>query len=68
MAPSLTLEELILRLFDVEGLKFGEFTMRTGEKTPVYIDMRVMWSYPDIVVSNTLYFIVNEEQVSHCQT
>ena len=51
MSPQLTLSELILELFDVEGLKFGSFTMRTGEVTPVYIDMRVIWSYPKLVVS-----------------
>ena len=52
MANQQKLEELVLRLYDVEGLKFGSFTMRTGEVTPVYIDMRVIWSYPDIVVRN----------------
>ena len=46
-----TMEELVLRLFEVSGLKFGNFTVRTGETSPVYIDMRVIWSYPDIVVS-----------------
>ena len=46
----LTLEEIVLKLFDVEGLKFGRFVMRTGEVTPLYIDMRVIWSYPDLVV------------------
>jgi len=49
MAPGMTLEQLTLRLFEVEGLKFGSFTMRTGEVSPVYVDMRVIWSYPDIV-------------------
>ena len=61
MATSLTLSQLILELYDVQGLKFGSFTMRTGEVTPVYIDMRVIWSYPKLVVSvhfdhDNLYF------------
>ena len=55
----LTLEEVVLKLYDVEGLKFGSFTMRTGEVTPVYIDMRVMWSYPDIVVSLPMQSPIN---------
>ena len=50
MTPSITLPELILELYDVGGLKFGSFTVRTGEVTPVYIDMRVIWSYPKLVV------------------
>ncbi len=48
---SLSLDDLILELYNVEGLKFGSFTVRTGEVTPVYIDMRVIWSYPHLVVS-----------------
>ncbi|ELT91051.1 hypothetical protein CAPTEDRAFT_174437 [Capitella teleta] len=48
---SLSLQELVLKLFDVKGLKFGRFVMRTGEVTPIYIDMRVIWTYPELVVS-----------------
>ena len=51
---TLSLEETILNFYNVEGLKFGKFTMRTGEISPVYVDMRVIWTYPDIVVSNTV--------------
>ena len=51
MAPCMSLEEIVLCLYDVQGLKFGDFVMRTGEHSPVYIDMRVMWSYPKLVVS-----------------
>jgi uridine monophosphate synthetase len=51
----LSLPELVLRLFDVNGLKFGNFKMRTGEMTPIYIDMRVIWSYPELVVSTICY-------------
>ena len=54
---SLSLQELVLRLFDVNGLKFGRFVMRTGEVTPVYIDMRVIWSYPELVVSVDIYVL-----------
>ena len=50
VSPNCSLPELITRLYDVDGLKFGNFTMRTGEISPVYVDMRVIWSYPDIVV------------------
>ena len=46
----LSLKDTILKLFDVDGLKFGSFVMRTGEISPFYIDMRVIWSYPDLVV------------------
>ena len=44
-------KDIILRLYKVQCFKFGEFKMRTGETSPCYVDMRVMWSYPDIVVN-----------------
>lgn len=33
-------------LCDAEVIKFGEFTMVSGRKSPVYIDMRVLPSFP----------------------
>ena len=50
------IEMLVVQLFNVNGLKFGEFFMRNGEVSPVYIDMRVIWTYPDIIVSNMITF------------
>ena len=50
----MNLEETVLKMYNVGGLKFGEFKMRTGELSPVYVDMRVIWSYPDIVVNNKI--------------
>ena len=44
------LKDIILRLNKIGCFKFGEFKMRTGEITRCYVDMRIMWSYPDIVV------------------
>ncbi len=51
MADGMLLEELIEKLYDIGGFKLGTFTMRTGEITPFYIDMRIIWSHPDVVVS-----------------
>ena len=53
----MNLEDTILKLYDVGGIKFGEFKMRTGEMSPVYVDMRVIWSYPDIVVKTILLYL-----------
>ncbi|XP_013379530.1 uridine 5'-monophosphate synthase isoform X1 [Lingula anatina] len=51
MAGMLSIDEIVIHLFEVQGLKFGNFTMRTGEQTPVYIDMRVICSYPKLTSS-----------------
>ncbi|MFC1659000.1 orotate phosphoribosyltransferase [Pseudomonadota bacterium] len=42
-------EKIILGLFDREMIKFGEFTLRSGIKSPIYINMREIIGYPEFM-------------------
>ena len=48
------LKELIILLHQINAIKFEQVTLKTGVVSPVYVDLRVLVSYPKILVSSLL--------------
>lgn len=59
-------QTLLDALINIDVIKWGEFTLRSGEISPIYIDCRAIISYPPLLrsVANALWEKVKHQKPS----
>ncbi|ALC46689.1 r-l [Drosophila busckii] len=60
------MKALALKLFEINAFKFGDFKMKVGINSPVYFDLRVIVSYPDVMqtVSDLLVEHIKSQELN----
>lgn len=61
----MTKSEIIQKLYAIEAVKLGRFTLKSGITSPIYIDLRQIIAYPKLMHDIAMLIW---DKVKHCST
>lgn len=59
------IQQLIKSLYDIGAIKFGDFTLKDGKRSPYYVDLRILPSHPEVLreIGKVMaYMIINSKR------
>ena len=71
MSSTSELEQVLLDLESVSAIKFGDFLLKSGLRSPVYFDLRVIVAHPKLMARSVGDISADGkklEMVSHLRT